>query len=148
MRRFQVIRKISSKQTAVLFSSGNFEDIKQQVARRRRVISAVFFSIDMLNSVQLAARQTAFSVPVYDRLALYSVPVYHRFYVFSVPMYGMLVVFGVPKTLVARFSIVLLLFKLHAQTREAKLQVALAELPYYKSVLYICLKVVLTCTNS
>ena len=99
MRRFQVIRKISSKQTAVLFSSGNFEDIKQQVARRRRVISAVFFSIDMLNSVQLAALQTAFSVPVYDRLALYSVPVYDRFYVFSVPMYGMLVVFGVPKTL-------------------------------------------------
>ena len=64
----QAIKNIQSRNTRELFGAGNFESLKQSIKSQRQSISAVFVSIDVLNSAQLQTLQNAFGVPVYDRL--------------------------------------------------------------------------------
>ncbi|KAI0237528.1 putative GTP-binding protein 6 [Lamellibrachia satsuma] len=80
-----------------LYGKGNFAEITERI-KGTRALTAVFVSMDMLSSVQLATMQQKWKVPVYDR-----------------------------------YTMVLQIFKVRACTKEAKLQVALAEIPFYRS---------------
>lgn len=93
----KVIYTLKNPDKKYLYGKGNFAEITQRI-KRARAITAVFVSIDMLSSVQLATMQRKWKVPVYDR-----------------------------------YTMVLQIFKVRACTKEAKLQVALAEIPFYRS---------------
>ena len=62
----QVIYTLKNPDTKYLYGKGNFAEISERI-RRARAVTAVFVSVDMLTSVQLATMQKKWKVPVYDR---------------------------------------------------------------------------------
>ncbi|ESO99351.1 hypothetical protein LOTGIDRAFT_113712, partial [Lottia gigantea] len=79
-----------------IFQKEKFRQLKSEIRQNIR-ISGVLVGVDLLSSVQLAALQKAWRVPVFDR-----------------------------------YAIVLQIFKDHARTKESKLQIALAEIPFLR----------------
>jgi GTP-binding protein HflX len=80
-----------------VFGEGVNDEIENYI-KRKKAISAVFYSVNMLYGWAQAELEDKFQVPVFDR-----------------------------------FSLVLHIFKERAKTKEARLQLALAELPYVRT---------------
>ncbi|PIK38518.1 putative GTP-binding protein 6-like, partial [Apostichopus japonicus] len=84
-----------------IFGKGTYGNITERLADVPG-LTAVFISLDRLNSIQQKELEDCWKVAIYDR-----------------------------------YSLVLEIFKLHARTREAKLQIALAEIPLLRSRLLL-----------
>lgn len=104
-----------------VFGTGKFDSLKEQI-RKDIKISAVFVSINLLKGIQKKY------LVYYCYLIEYSLSA-------VVCCRELETEFRVP--IFDRYSIVLQIFKERAQTYEAKLQVALAEIPYLKYSLII-----------
>lgn len=100
-----------------LFGTGSLENLVQQVQSNPH-ISAIFISTNLLRGSQ--RRYTLRFFP-------WQIQPYDSFVNFCRELTS---IFGVP--IFDRYSVVLQIFKERARTHEAKLQVALAEIPYLK----------------
>ncbi|XP_014772769.1 putative GTP-binding protein 6 [Octopus bimaculoides] len=80
-----------------VFGKGNFAALTSEI-HNCPAVTAIFISLNMLNTLQWTYLQNVWKIPVYDR-----------------------------------YNIVLQIFKEYAKTKEVKLQVALAEIPYIRS---------------
>ena len=103
-----------------LFGSGNFQLLRNRVKSNPR-INGIVFSLDMLNSLQTGEMEKQLGVDVSsDQLSNVLITFVFNNFLFNFQVYD-------------RYSIVLNIFRMQSTTKEAKLQIALAEIPYIRN---------------
>jgi len=98
----------------MIWGMGRLEAINKY--RQQHNVSAIFINVDMLSPLQqVLTPLSKFLQKLFCQL---------------LPQHELSIYFGLP--VYDRYSIVLNIFKMYAKTREARLQIALAEIPYVR----------------